>query len=120
MGGQTFGKENEKGKAYLWNKKKYQTCVNFLLHHEFAQIIVVEDEDSQDYIFNHINTPQYQISIFHIILLNIHVAMRRKRQSREIKIFNDGEIKIVKVEQRLSIYWLDIPFCEAIGLKGGF
>ncbi|KAL4326409.1 hypothetical protein GQ457_09G019560 [Hibiscus cannabinus] len=44
--------------------------------------------------------------------------MRRKRQSREIKIFNDGEIKIVKVEQRLSIYWLDIPFCEAIGLKG--
>ncbi|KAL4297771.1 hypothetical protein GQ457_12G023260 [Hibiscus cannabinus] len=80
--------------------------------HEFAQIILVEDEDSQDYIFNHINTPQYQ--------LNIHVAMRRKRQSREIKIFNDGEIKIVKVEQRLSIYWLDIPFCEAIGLKGGF
>ncbi|KAL4272669.1 hypothetical protein GQ457_13G010100 [Hibiscus cannabinus] len=50
--------------------------------------------------------------------LNIHVAVRRKRQSREIKIFNDGEIKIVKVEQRLSIYWLDIPFCEAIGLKG--
>ncbi|KAL4326169.1 hypothetical protein GQ457_11G003960 [Hibiscus cannabinus] len=37
--------------------------------HEFAQIILVEDEDSQDYIFNHINTPQYQISIFHIILL---------------------------------------------------
>ncbi|KAL4317999.1 hypothetical protein GQ457_18G017270 [Hibiscus cannabinus] len=28
--------------------------------HEFAQIILVEDEDSQDYIFNHMNTPQYQ------------------------------------------------------------
>ncbi|KAL4296807.1 hypothetical protein GQ457_12G008380 [Hibiscus cannabinus] len=71
--------------------------------HEFAQIILVEDEDSQDYIFNHINTPQYQINIDHIfILLNIHVAMKRKRQSREIKISNDGEIKIVKVKQRLS------------------
>ncbi|KAL4304243.1 hypothetical protein GQ457_10G016970 [Hibiscus cannabinus] len=29
--------------------------------HEFAQVILVEDEDSQDYIFNHMNTPQYQI-----------------------------------------------------------
>ncbi|KAL4383494.1 hypothetical protein GQ457_15G005130 [Hibiscus cannabinus] len=33
------------------------------------KLFLVEDEDSQDYIFNHINTPQYQISIFHIILL---------------------------------------------------
>ncbi|KAL4361662.1 hypothetical protein GQ457_04G012910 [Hibiscus cannabinus] len=45
--------------------------------------------------------------------------MKRKRQSREIKISNRGEIRIVKVKQRLSIHWLDIPFYEATGLKGG-
>ncbi|KAL4384557.1 hypothetical protein GQ457_15G015250 [Hibiscus cannabinus] len=71
--------------------------------HEFAQIILVEDEDSQDYIFNHINTPQYHINIDHIfILLKIHVAMKRMRQSREIRISNHGEISIAKVKQRLS------------------
>ncbi|KAL4379500.1 hypothetical protein GQ457_02G018290 [Hibiscus cannabinus] len=46
--------------------------------------------------------------------------MKRMRQSREIKISNDGEIKIAKVKQRLHIYWLDIPFYKAIGLKEGF
>ncbi|KAL4368316.1 hypothetical protein GQ457_05G004890 [Hibiscus cannabinus] len=46
--------------------------------HEFAQIILVEDEDSQDYIFNRMNTPQHQISIFHVIfyILAGHPVLR--------------------------------------------
>ncbi|KAL4377257.1 hypothetical protein GQ457_02G038370 [Hibiscus cannabinus] len=62
----------------------YTDLVYFIFHmaidltpkHEFAQIILVEDEDSQDYIFNHINTPQYQIKIMRRsqIVLGKHVT----------------------------------------------